>query len=159
MKKLILLPIIAIFAITTMSAQGTYAGVNVGFPLGNTSDWKFAIQIDFGQDWEVSDNLDVGVATGYGHIFGGDIMGFDLPDYQYIPIAVTASLEVAEDFNIDADLGYAIGFGDIANGGFYYRPGFSYNVSEKLALKVNYTGISDDGFNATTFTVGTRLRF
>ncbi len=159
MKKLILLPIIVIFSITLTNAQGAYGGVNVGFPLGDISDWKFAFQIDLGHDWEVNESLNVGAATGYGHIFGGDVNGFDLPDYQYIPIAGTVSFEPTEGFHIDADLGYAIGIGDLSDGGLYYRPGVSYDLTENLAIKANYTGISDDGYSATTITVGTRIRF
>ena len=159
MRKVILLSIFGIFTMFSVNAQGAHGGVNVGFPLGDIGDWKFAVQVDFGHDWEVSENLNVGVATGYGHIFGGDFMGISLSDYQYIPLAGTASLEVGTGFHVDADLGYTIGVGDVSGGGFYYRPGVSYDVSEAFAVKVNYTGISDDGFSATTFTVGTRFRF
>jgi len=168
MKKLILLLAVGLFAFN-VNAQGDesndsgesglYAGVNVGIPLGDIGDWKFAVQVDFGHDWEAGENLNVGVATGYGHIFGGDFMGIDLLDYQYIPLAGTVSLEVSDGFNIDADLGYAIGIGDVAGGGFYYRPGISYDLSGGLSIKANYTGISDDGFTGTTVTVGTRFRF
>ncbi len=158
MKRLVLIAVAAFFSVTASAQEGFSGGVNVGLTISEISDWKFSIQVDLEYNWEATETIDLGVAAGYGNIFGGDVDGFDLPDYKYIPIAATASFEFGGYLNFEADLGYAIGLDDV-DGGFYYRPGLSYDVSETFNIGGYYTGISDDGFTASTISLGARFRF
>ncbi|WP_299364224.1 outer membrane beta-barrel protein [Winogradskyella sp.] len=150
MKKLILAAF-AVFAFATVSAQGQFkAGISGGLPIGDAGDLAtFAIAVDLGYLFEISDEFDAGVTTGYSHSFGDEvtILGetFNEDDVQFIPVAASGRFEVAPDFTLGADLGYAIGIGDDADGGFYYSPRAQYSVSEAIDIVAAYRGVSVDG--------------
>ena len=150
MKKLILVAVLALVGFTA-SAQGQFkAGISGGLPIGDAGDLAtFAIAVDLGYLFEISDSFDAGVATGYSHSFGDeiDILGtsIELDDVQFIPVAASGRFEVAPDFTLGADLGYAIGVNDGNDGGFYYSPRAQYSVSEAIDIVVAYRGVSADG--------------
>ena len=57
MKKLMLVMVAVAFS-STVSAQNFNAGISAGFPSGDASDFStFAIAVDLGYIFEVSDNL------------------------------------------------------------------------------------------------------
>ncbi|MEO1031908.1 MAG: outer membrane beta-barrel protein [Bacteroidota bacterium] len=146
MKKLIFAAF-AVFAFASVSAQGQFkAGISGGLPIGDAGDLAtFAIAVDLGYLFEISDEFDAGVATGYSHSFGDEVNGFDIDDVQFIPVAASGRFEVAPDFTLGADLGYAIGINDGNDGGFYYSPRVQYSVSEAIDIVAAYRGVSVDG--------------
>ena len=143
MKKLIFAAF-AVLAFASAGAQGQFqAGISGGIPIGDAGDLAtFAIAVDLGYLFEISDQFDAGVTTGYSHSFAEDD-GFD--DVQFIPVAASGRFEVAPDFTLGADLGYAIGIGDDTDGGFYYSPRAQYSVSEAIDIVAAFRGVSVDG--------------
>ena len=54
-------------------------------------------------------------------------------------------IEVAPNFTLGADVGYAIGINDGNDGGFYYSPRAPYSVSEAIDIVAAYRGVSVNG--------------
>lgn len=163
MKKLFFLAIIAIFAFTSLNAQGQFkGGVNAGLITGDFSDfYSFNLTIDASYLWEVSDQIEVGAATGYSHSFGKNDDLIEAEDAQFLPLAAAGRFNISEEFAVGVDLGYALGINDGNDGGFYYAPRVQYSVSESLDVVLAYRGVSLDagpisvGFN--TITLGVEL--
>lgn len=163
MKKLFLLSIIAVFGLTSVNAQGgANVGINAGLITGDFSDgYSFNLALDLNYLWEVSDQIEAGVATGYSHSFGKDVDGFKADDAQFLPLAAAGRINISEEFAVGVDLGYAIGINDGNDGGFYYAPRVQYSVSESTDIVAAYRGASIDfgpinlGFN--TITLGVEL--
>jgi len=160
MKKLFLLSIFAIFAMSSANAQGDLsAGVNLGLPIGDAGDgWTFNVTLDLNYLWEAGENFDAGVATGFSHSFGDSIDtgigSFDVDDAQFIPLAGAARFSISDDFTLGADLGYAIGINDGNDGGFYYAPRAQYSLSEALDIVLSYRGVSLDGGSFDVLNLG-----
>jgi len=163
MKKLMLLAAMVAFGFNA-NAQEFKAGINAGIPIGDAGDLStFAIAVDLGYLFEISDDFKAGPVTGYGHAFGDEMevagVTFEYDDLQYIPIAAGGRFAVSEQFTIGADLGYALGLGDGAEGGFYYNPRVQYGVSDTLDIVAAFRNVSDDGFTASFLTVGVEFGF
>ncbi len=151
MKKLLLFAALIMCSVTFVNAQNQFrAGLSGGIPIGDAGDLAtFAIAVDLGYLFEISDSFDAGVATGYSHSFGDEIdFGFgtiEVEDVQFIPVAAAGRFEVAPNFTLGADVGYAIGINDGNDGGFYYSPRAQYSVSEAIDIVAAYRGVSVDG--------------
>lgn len=154
MKKLLLLPIIAVFAIGSASAQGQFkAGVNAGLPVGDSGDFAtFAIAVDLGYLFEISDDFQVGPTVGFSNSFLDS--DFDGDNIQFLPIAAAGRYDVSEQFTLGADLGYAVGINDGNDGGFYYAPRVQYGISETLDLVLAYRSANRDGGSFDILTLG-----
>lgn len=160
MKKLIFTAL-AVFAFSSINAQGFRGGINVGLPVGDASDaYTFNITADLDFLWEVSETFDAGIATGLSYNFGDDIDlgGFgtlEVEDAIFLPIAIAGRLAVAGDFSIGADVGYSIGISPDGNdGGFYYAPRIQYGISEAIDIVLAYRGVSIDGGSFDVVTLG-----
>lgn len=155
MKKLLLTAAIALFAFTANAQDGSFKiGVNVGVPSGDVSDaFSFNAGLDVAYLIDVSDQFQVGGATGFNNFFGKDILGFKVDDFQFAPIAAAARYNVSDQIYLGADIGYAIALGD-GDGGVYYRPRFGYSFSDKIGANISYSGISVDGGSIATFGIG-----
>jgi opacity protein-like surface antigen len=161
MKKFIFAAVaVFAFAFSANAQDGKFeVGVNAALPIGDAGDlYTFSIGIDAAYMWNVSEQFDAGVATGFTNAFGDEvsILGItvEAEDAQFIPLAGSARYNVSSDFFLGADLGYAIGINDGNDGGFYYRPKVGYNVSEKVSLNLSYTGIAVDGGSFDTIGLG-----
>ena len=145
MKKLLLVMVAVAFT-STVSAQNFNAGINAGFPSGDASDFStFAIAVDLGYLFDVSDNFDAGFTTGVLHSFGDEYEGIEWDDHTFLPIAAAARLGLGGGFGLGADVGYALGLNDGNEGGFYYAPRLSYSVSDGMNIVAGYRGVSNDG--------------
>jgi hypothetical protein len=162
MKKLMLLAAIAVFGLTSVNAQNFNAGVTAGIPIGDFSDaYTFNVGLDVNYLWEVSDDFEAGVASGFNQSFGDDqeitLLGqtttLSVDDFQYIPIAAAGRFNASDDFQVGADLGYAVAVGE-GDGGFYYRPMVGYNVGETTQITLSYRGVSADGGSFSTVNAG-----
>ncbi len=133
MKKLIFL---AVLITGTAIAQDRFEiGANVGIPVGSTADFtSFALSADFSYLFEVAPKFDVGVATGFVNLFSEDVVGIDVPDIQYIPVAAAASYKIADQWGLGVDVGYGFGVSEGSNNGFYFRPRAEYSVSKKVKV-------------------------
>ena len=160
MKKLILVAGLLMFGFTAMAQNGLRAGVNLGLPIGDAGDiTSFSIVLDLGYLWEVSEDFQAGVTTGYSHSFGADIDFGPLgtvegDDIQFLPIAASGRFNLSEDFSLGADVGYAIGINDGNDGGFYYSPRIAYGVSQSVDIVGAYRGITRDGSSFDIISLG-----
>jgi len=163
MKKIILFIAIALLGVTFINAQGQFrAGLSGGLPMGDAGDLAtFAIAVDLGYLFEISDSFDAGVATGYSHSFGDEVdFGFgtvEVEDVQFIPIAASGRVEVAPSFTLGADLGYAVGINEGNDGGFYYSPRAQYGVSEAIDIIAAFRGVAVDGGSWDIISAGVEI--
>lgn len=129
-----------------------YIGINGGLPIGDIKDFfNFQAGVDFAYLIEVADDIEIGGLVGFSNYFGGeysyyDEYIYDIDDASFIPVAFSVRYNFLDHkFFGGIDLGYAINISGGAEGGFYYRPKFGYNL-EKINLIASYSGISK-GFN------------
>lgn len=163
MKKLLLIFAVALFSYN-VSAQGFGGGIGVGLPTGDAGDFfSFAINADLNYMWEVSEDFEAGLATGLVYVFGKDWEDgpntIEVDDGQYLPLAATGRFSVSDEFSIVADIGYALGINDGNEGGFYYRPGLAYDISDTMNVNVSYTGVSDEFFDYNSINLGLGFKF
>lgn len=141
---------VAVLGLTQAKAQDFNLGISAGLPLGDAGDISsFSLILDINYLWQVSDQFDAGIASGYSHSFGKDEkiggVSFDYGDFSYIPVAGAARFNVSEQFTVGADVGYGIGINDGNDGGFYYAPKVQYGLTETLDIVVAYRGMSRHG--------------
>lgn len=79
MKKLFLLTALVVFGLTanaqddsgSASNGGFKAGINLALPVGDAGDVStFSIALDLAYLWEMSEQFDLGIATGFSNAFG-----------------------------------------------------------------------------------------
>ncbi len=162
---------------------GFKVGANIGIPLGGAKDVsKFNFGADIAWLWEIADNFEVGGLTGFTY-FTGDGSSIEPYDYKvaaakssghgdyesagFIPIAATARYYFSDrKMFAGLDLGYAINVSGDADGGFYFRPKFGYNLGkvnligsfQKISGNINYPGTSvkidgNSGYGSLNFGV------
>ena len=160
MKKTIFFAALFVMGMLTTTAQNEFrAGLSGGIPIGDAGDFAtFAIAVDLGYLFEISDSFDAGVATGYSNSFGDEItiagVTVELDNVQFIPVAASGRFEVAPNFTLGADVGYAIGINDGNDGGFYYSPRLRYHFTERLAVEAAYRSILIDDYDASSVSAG-----
>lgn len=159
MRKILVFGCMLLMGVSLQAQEGFNLGINLGLPVGDASDFSsFSLGVDANYLWNVSESLDVGVATGFTNAFGKtfEILGeeFDAEDVQFIPIAAAGRYHVTDKFRAGADVGYAIGINDGNDGGFYYRPILAYSLSQSMEVNFSYTGISLDGATWSTINLG-----
>ena len=155
MKKFVL-AIFALCAFASVNAQGLRGGVNLGVPIGDVSNFSsFFGSVDLDYDWEVSESIDVGAATGFAYYFGKD--GFD--GFKYLPLAGSVDVGVSDDISVGGDIGYAISLESGGGGDFLYRFQVRYQASEDVDISARMNNISGDGVTFTSLTAGVGLRF
>ncbi len=158
-----LVAVMALFGFSVHAQEGFKAGAHLGLPVGDAADVSgFSIGLDVAYHWEVADSFVAGVASGFTNAFGksttfttgGSSMTVDFDDIQFLPVAASGRFLAGDSFSFGADLGYAIGIKEGMDGGFYYRPLVGYSVGSAMELNFSYTGISLDGMNWSTLTLG-----
>lgn len=146
MKKLLFFAAFAVFGLTSINAQGQFrAGLNGGIPIGDAGDLAtFAIAIDLGYLFEISDDFDAGIETGYTNYFGKD----NFEDFNFIPVNAIASYDLSEDFYAEGGVGVAISLDTGGGTDFYMKFGIGYNVSEAKRISASYRSVSGgNGFS------------
>lgn len=159
MKKLLFIFAIVMFGFNANS-QNFNAGANIGLPVGDAGDLAtFAIAIDLGYLFEISEDFSAGVGTGYVHMFGKEENGFEYEDIQFLPVAAKAEVDLSDKFSLGADVGYAFNLGDGGGGDFYYRPGAYYHLNDQTSINIGFRNVSGDGSTLSTAELGVRFRF
>lgn len=104
MKKTILVLALALSTIS-ISAQEFNLGLSGALPVGDAGDiTTFGLNLDLNYLTEISEQFDLGVATGYHYYFGEDIdLGsfgtFEAEDVGFLPIAAAVRFNATESFN------------------------------------------------------------
>ena len=135
---------------------GFKVGANIGIPIQDaTNVSSFNIGADIAWLWEVATDIEVGGLAGITQIFGDGSYKYVNDPYDYkiaakstdgvvahysdetfLPIAVTGRWYFSDrKMYAGLDLGYAVHIAGDADGGFYARPKFGYNLG-----KVNLVG-------------------
>ncbi len=150
MKKLLIIGALIFSSISY--AQGFKAGLNVGVPTGDVSDfYNLQVGADVGYTFSVLPGLTVGPMLGYMNFFPEDS---DLSDNgQFLPIAASGRYGITNSFFLGADLGYGVGITDGLDGGFYYRPQIGYDFG-LIGLIASYSGVSVDGGSWSSVNLG-----
>lgn len=164
MKKLVLIVCLVLLGWSVQAQNEFRAGAHLGLPIGDAGDFAtFAIAVDLGYLFEISEEVQVGPTIGYSHSFGDSIdtiLGsIDIDDVQFIPIAATGHYNFTEQFWFGLDLGYAIGVNNGNDGGFYYSPRFAYGVSDNIDIVAAFRGISVDGGSWDIISLGVDFAF
>lgn len=175
MKKLLLIGALALLGANVNAQESHFKiGGHVGLPIGDAGDtYAFNAGVDIAYTWEIADHFELGAITGYSHYFGKEIKTPELnfmgsviiPSMSYkanvgsIPVAATAQYTFEGGFNVGADLGYAFLTGDADGGGFYYQPKVGYTFAEKHNVFAGYKGISKDGYELSTVSIGYAYKF
>ena len=163
MKKLCLVALITVLSFTNLEAQGGFsAGVHLGIPVADASDISgFNFGLDVSYLFEVSDEFQAGLTSGYTHFTGKSIdLGFgtvSVEDFGFIPLAGTARYGFSDQVFGSVDLGYGISTNG-GTGGFYYQPKVGYKT-DVLDIFGFYKGISRDGATVGSVGVGAAYRF
>lgn len=144
------------------------AGFHASAALGDASNLaNLGLGVDLYQHWGVSKKIDLGLATGVQYFFGLDST-IDIgptaittisDDTIYVPVAALFRFYPISTINIGGDLGYALGLNASTEGGFYYRPTVSLNLSSNSALNFSYVGIQGETIAWSTLTAGVLFRF
>jgi hypothetical protein len=165
MKKLIL-SAMAVCAFGFASAQegGFRAGINVGMPMGDTSDVaSLAIGAEIGYLWEVADGFKAGASVGYLTFMAKEIdtpLGKYTPDdAAFLPIVATGQYSFTDNIFAGLDLGYAMGMAPEGNdGGMLYQPKVGYQT-ETFEVFLGYRGISTEGTATSSIGLGFNYKF
>jgi len=156
MKKTILVLALAL-GMFSANAQEFNLGLSGALPVGDAGDiTTFGLNLDLNYLTEVSEQFDLGVASGYHYYFGEEISGFELDDVSFLPVAAAVRFNATESLTVGADIGYAVGISPDGNdGGFYYAPKLQYGINETLDLVLAYKGISiEEDFSFGALTLG-----
>lgn len=139
-------------AITSGFSQGFKAGVNLGIPVGDASDYA---NVQAGADvaylFGVAETFSVGPMLGYSNFFPEESDLYD--NIQFLPVAASGRLGLGDAFFLGADVGYGIGLNDGNDGGFYYRPQVGYDFG-LVGLVASYMGVSRDGGSISSVNLG-----
>ena len=144
------------------------AGIHAGVTIGDAADLSnVGLGLDLYQHWGISKKIDLGFATGIQYYFGLDST-IDIgpqaittrgEDTIYAPLAALFRFYPVKSINLGGDIGYAVGLNDFTEGGFYYRPTLSFDLSPSSALNFSYAAIEGDARTWSTVTGGVIFRF
>ena len=164
MKKFVLIACFALLGFSLQAQNEIRPGAHFGLPIGDAGDFSsFAIAVELGYLFEISEEVQVGPKLGYSHSFGKTIdTGFGevkVEDIQFLPIAASGHYNFTDQFWFGLDLGYAVGISDGNDGGFYYSPQFAYGVTQQIDIVLAYRGISVDGGSWDVISLGVEFGF
>ncbi|MBT8276822.1 MAG: hypothetical protein KJO39_11800 [Bacteroidia bacterium] len=131
-------------------AQGQLqAGINGGIPTSETGvSTNFALAMDLVFLTEITGRFDAGISTGYIIAFGEELppgsINIELFDITFIPFAASGRFELASNFRVGADLGYAIGTNRFGRSGLYIAPQASYSFTENIAIITAYRVVTQN---------------
>lgn len=151
MKKIILMAVMAVMTLTA-AAQNWYAGGNVGFwrnSSENTTEFNILPEVGY----NLNSNWAIGATFGYAHSYEDGLsinLGVINPYARYTFFS-------NEKVNLFVDGGVDLGFGaskydgessDTAvTYGIGFKPGLSYNISEKFSLIAHLGFLGYEGGN------------
>lgn len=167
MRIILFLILLFIGATQTSMAQGrVQIGINGGIPTSDTGlSSNFGLAIDLAYLAEISEKFDAGLSTGYIIVFGEELppgsININLYDITFIPFAASGRFELVADFDVGADIGYALGTNRFGESGIYLAPQLSYNLTNNIAVVSAFRFISQNDFrrNFHMVTAGVLIGF
>ncbi len=156
MKKLLLVMAVVAFGFTANAQDGFRAGVNLGIPTGDFSDFTslyYGLDVDY--DFNVSEGINLGLSSGYSGYSGKD----DVDGFNFIPLAGSVDFEISDGFSAGGDLGMAFSTEDGGGSDFMYRFQLRYQASDQVDISGRYNNISGDGATLSSISIGVGYRF
>lgn len=148
------------------------AGFHAAVAVGDASDdANFGVGLDLYQHWGISRKLDLGVTAGFTNFFGlestidigPDSITTRGEDTRYGLVGGFFRFYPSRSINLGGDIGYALGISSGVEGGFYYRPTISVNLSDTSALNFSYMAINsiirDQAFYWNAVSAGVIFQF
>ena len=165
MKKLpfILFALVAM----TVSAQGGgdfdshkhfKLGAHLGLPTGGASDVSsFEAGLDaYFMLGNIDSWINLGITGGIRNFFGDevDVLGttVEFDDFTYLPVGGAARVKLFGIVEGGADIGYAFGISDGADGVFWVRPVVGIDVADTIEIFAAYDILTTDDFSDGSFT-------
>lgn len=172
MKHFSLLTIL-FFSVNLLKAQYVErgfikAGFHAGVPMSQASDFStFTFGFDFFQHYGISEEFDIGFATGFTNAFGkteqaqtGDFsIDGDFNNIQFIPAAALVRYYPQRYLSIGGDVGYALALNQGLGGGLYYRPTFNFDFNDNTGFFISYSNILLEDLTWSTLTGGIVFQF
>jgi len=167
MKKLILFVAVTLFAFNVNAQDGDDSGsngqegfrlgANLGTTVGDFSDWYgLAINFDVDYDFSVSDQINLGVSSGFTSYLGKDDNDYC---FNYVPLAGSIDFNLSDQFSIGGDAGVAIGIEENSGSDFLYRFQLRYQASDQVDISGRYNSISGNGATISNVSLGVGFRF
>ncbi|KAF9657719.1 outer membrane beta-barrel protein [Tenacibaculum sp. Mcav3-52] len=150
MKKFLVVAMMAFGLAVNAQETELNVGGTIGLPVGDADKANVTGAIEANYLFKLNDKFKVGPSVSYLHFQQ------EIADVAFIPVAVAGRYSFADKFSVGTDLGYGIGVRPSANkeSGFYYRALVGYQVTEKINLHVDYTGVSGDDLLGNPATIG-----
>ena len=170
MKRILFSVAILFAGLSNVNAQqGNFkVGAHFGLPIGTLNEgYSVNLGVDVAYLWKVSSIIELGATTGFSNYFGknfsesynGNTFDFDVEDFLIIPLAASAKFNVAPQFFIGTDIGYAFFIGDNEDtGAFYYQPKVGMNI-KKSEIYLGYKGMSKYSENVGSINLGYAYNF
>ena len=164
--KYLITSLFLIFLSTSIYAQqGFKLGLNGALPMSSEANdvVSLVVGLDAGYMHALGEVVDVGVATGFingfPEKFDNQVVGVDLPNVQFLPMAASFRIWLSNSFSFGADAGYALGINDGNDGGLYYRPLIGYLMGAQTEVNISYVGIDVEGLPWATVNLGILYTF
>lgn len=139
-----------ITSLLTLNAQELKSNLSVGIPVGDVSDgYNVNVNFEFVYLWNITNQVQLGVATGYSHFVGDSFeaqgLKLKVDDAGFLPINTTFRFNATAKTSLSLDFGYAFGLSPDGNsGGFTYAPKMYYKLDKSFDLYVSYKAIQVD---------------
>ena len=167
MKKLLLVVVVALFAVASTKAQketgvgrpSLSIGLEGALPLGDFKEaYNFGIGGTVKGALPVATDLDITLSAGYITFSGKTFGEFKAPAFNTIPIKAGVRYRFASGPYVEPQLGYTSASvkGGGSTGAFTYAANVGYLFSPALDLGVRYEAMSKGG---TTSFLGARLAY
>ena len=139
-----------VLSLSTIRAQELKSNLSLGIPIGDVSkEYILNLNLELVYLWEVTNQVQLGVASGYSHFIGDsfEAQGLKLKvnDTGFLPLNATLRFNATGKTSLSMDVGYAFGLSPEGNsGGFMYAPKMYYNFKNLLDVYVSYKEIRED---------------
>lgn len=159
MKKILLVLAVVFASLQFSNAQENMftAEVQAGIPMGDFGDFSdFGIGVNATYYFaEVAESFYVGGRGGYSVFLASEDF---IDDFSFISLAASGRFNFSENLFARADLGYAIGVSDNADGAFFYEPRVGYDTGA-FEVSVYYQSITEDLIDLNSFGVALGYKF
>lgn len=158
MKKIFFCIVLVIISKVNLNAQEFRVGFNAGISTYDKSDITTALDISY--LWNVSEKVNIGLTTGFSHLFGHfnitDVLSDPTHSFREnklstIPIAITNRFDISKKITLGIDLGYTIPIKkSYLDGGLYFSPKISYSTSKFMDFVLGYRTSKFDYLGTST---------
>ena len=110
-----LFTVFTVLSLSTIKAQELKSNLSLGIPIGDVSkEYILNLNLELVYLWEVTNQVQLGVASGYSHFIGDsfEAQGLKLKvnDTGFLPLNATLRFNATGKTSLSMDVGYALGF-------------------------------------------------